>query len=619
MTGRATFGEFAAAASAHLARAVSLTDPVASGWATAVRALHASEIRRGMARIVPVLSRYVTDITASYLPESRWQMDVLAAWSRAAVDARQALAETAALLAPDREQALAVGSSLSRPASPVGRELDSAIRCMTAGRDLLHTHLSAQSDGTRGYRSEWAPVIVSTPVTGALLVEVAQWAQMIASRGHQAAQAMVRRRGDSRTEEAFLAQRRLTLASESLLKVHWAARRADERQPVSAADMRLLHAIPANLLPARRSPGPHELAADLCRGTSDCAERTRYAAGVAAPLASWSPYLTSDSLAQAAASATAISHHCSIVLRTLSARALRFGTSSVSAQLNQSATAAERAREAWLGAARMWELVTTETRGFTSPGAAETADLALWTGRLAFADSAWSLAQGPARPWRAPESLSPRFRDLPAVVAAAHQACDALVQLAAADHEQIWQAVRAGRLYSPTRTLPEKADIPHPFGRAPRSRVNLLLDTYRKAHQASAQTTAAVAEVAEAVRAPSTVLAAARAATQATSAGLRFDRIVIGSQNGEEARATVELAESPGHYERILSELGETDKTMLSRAAAIDRAGEQLMIESARVTELRRGITTDISAAEPSPAHGAIAAPTASREYEAEI
>lgn len=388
---------------------------------------------------------------------------------------------------------------------------------------------------------------------------------------------------------------------------------------MSAADTRLLHAIPANLLPARRSPGPREPTADLCRGMSNCAERTRYAARVAVPQASWSPYLTADSLSQTAASATAISHHCSIVLRTLSARALGFGSRSVSAQLNQSATAAERAREAWLAAARMWELVTTETRGFTSPVATETADLALWTGRLAFADSTWSLAHGPARPWRAPESLCPRFRDLPAVVAATHQACDALVQLAAADHEQIWQAVRAGRLYSPTRSLPEDLDIPHPFGPTPMSRVNRLLDTYRNAHQASAQTTAAVAAVADAIRAPSTILAAARAATRATSAGLRIGRIVVGSESHEEARATVVLNESPGHFERILAELGQTDQTMLRRAAAIDRAGEQLMIQCARVTELRRGLALDAAAATPSLQHKAMAAPQPSREYEAEI
>ena len=110
---------------------------------------------------------------------------------------------------------------------------------------------------------------------------------------------------------------------------------------------------------------------------------------------------------------------------TLSTRASELGTKTVSARLSLAATAAERARESWLAAARMWELVTTETRGRTSPVAVETADLALWSGRLAFADSAWSLAQGPARPWRPGESLSPRLGDLPAVVAAAHQACDA--------------------------------------------------------------------------------------------------------------------------------------------------------------------------------------------------
>jgi hypothetical protein len=203
-------------------------------------------------------------------------------------------------------------------------------------------------------------------------------------------------------------------------------------------------------------------------------------------------------------------------------------------------------------------------------------------------------------------------------VAAAHQTCDTLVQLAA-DHEQICQAAKAGRLYSPTRTFHEDVDIPHPFGRTPAGRINLLLDAYRNAHQASAQTTTAVAEVAEAVRAPSTILTAARTATRATGAGLRIDGNVVASQNAEESRATVEMTEPAGHFERILSELGETDQTMLSRAAAIDRAGELLVIESARVNELRRGLTNDATTAGPSPRRRAIAAPTVSREYEAEI
>lgn len=52
------------------------------------------------------------------------------------------------------------------------------------------------------------------------------------------------------------------------------------------------------------------------------------------------------------------------------------------------------------------------------------------------------------------ESLVPRARDLPSVVAAAHQAYDTLVQLAAADHDLVSRAARAGRLYSPPATCP---------------------------------------------------------------------------------------------------------------------------------------------------------------------
>jgi len=309
------------------------------------------------------------------------------------------------------------------------------------------------------------------------------------------------------------------------------------------------------------------------------------------------------------------------VLHTLSARAFRHGVSSIGARLSDSAADAERSRDAWLAAARMWELVTTETRGITSPVAIETADLALWTGRLAFADPTWSLAKGPVQPWRSPESLAPTFRHLPAVVAAAHQACDALVQLAAADHQQICQAAKAGRLHSPTRTLPDTFDIPHPFGRTPRDRVRRLLDSYQNACQTSAQATETVAEVAQTVRAPSTVLAAARAAARITSAGLLVDCMVADSDSVMEARVWSEMPEPepPGHFERILCELGETDPILLKRAAAVDLAGEQLMIESARVAELNYGRTVTSRDAESGRAHGNIIVHEPSREHVAEI
>lgn len=617
MTGRATFGDFAAAASRHLARALSLSDPATTSRSPQARTMHASEIRRAMSRIVGVLSQYVADITAPSVHVLPSQLDVLTPWMRAAMDARRALLHANALLAPDGEAAFE--SSLGRSASPIGRELGAAITAMTVGRDLLHTHVSLRADGSRSHRSEWALVVVSVPVSGALMHEVGRWAQMTAVCAEQVPPPKVLRARNAGDREVLAAQGRLLAACQSLHKVHAAAESAQDRQPVSAADMRLLHAIPANMLPIRRQPGSRDSAADLSQGTSDCAERTRYAARAVAPLASWSPQLTSDSLRQTAASATAVSHHCSIVLHTLSAQAFRHGLSSTGARLFESAADAERARDAWLATARVWELVTTETRGITSPVAIETADLALWTGRLAFADPTWSLAQGPVQPWRSPESLVPTSRHLPAVVAAAHQACDALVQLAAADHQQICQAARAGRLHSPTRTLPDTSDIPHPFGRTPRDRVRLLLASYQKACETSAQATEAVAGVAQAVRAPSTVLAAARAAARMTNAGLLIDGLVIDNERVMDARIWSELPEPPGHFERILSELGETDPVMLKRAAAVDLAGEQLMIESARVAEVTYGTTVPRLGAEHNHAHAVMSVYEPSREPVAEI
>jgi len=367
VTGTATFGDFAAAASNHLARAVSLTDPVATSRSGAGRVTQAADIRRGMSRVITVISRYVADITASTARVRPDQHEVLTPWARAAVEAAKALKEASALLAPDGGRVF--GSNMRPSASAAGQGFDAAISFMTAGRDLLHTHLSADLDRTRVYRSEWAPVIVSVPVTGALMLEFAQWAQVSATGGRKAAEIKPpRERRVSDSIEALVAQRRLEAASRALLKVHAAVHRAQRRQPVSLADVGLLHAIRANVVPAHRPPVGWESVADLCRGTTETAERARHIARVVVPDALWSPLLTGDSLRETAASATAVSHHCSIVLRTLGARTAQQGSAAVSAGLFQSAAAAERARDAWLRAATMWKQLTTETRGVTSTG-----------------------------------------------------------------------------------------------------------------------------------------------------------------------------------------------------------------------------------------------------------
>ena len=57
-----------------------------------------------------------------------------------------------------------------------------------------------------------------------------------------------------------------------------------------------------------------------------------------------------------------------------------------------------------------------------SPVAAEAADLALWTGRIAHADPGWNLDQGPSSAHRLPRHLAPVPGDLATVVAAVHGA-----------------------------------------------------------------------------------------------------------------------------------------------------------------------------------------------------
>jgi len=225
----------------------------------------------------------------------------------------------------------------------------------------------------------------------------------------------------------------------------------------------------------------------LCQGTITTAERIRHAATINIPDAAWSPALTTDSLRHAATCSTVISHNCEILLRTLATRAGQHGADGIADRLLGCADATGQARAAWLHTARAWRWITTDTRGTITSAAAETADLALWTGRLAYADPGWIPAHGPSHATRLPEALAPEPGDLSLVMAAVHQASETLIHIAAADHSQISAAAAAGRLLVPTRSLPDRFDIPHPFAPAPRDRVNALLDAYDNAGTASAQ------------------------------------------------------------------------------------------------------------------------------------
>jgi hypothetical protein len=223
--------------------------------------------------------------------------------------------------------------------------------------------------------------------------------------------------------------------------------------------------------------------------------------------------------------------------------------------------------------------MTTDTRGAISQAAAEAADLALWTGRLAYENPAWTPGLGPSHPARSPDSLNPEAGDLPRVVAAVHQACQTLTQLAAADHTQLRTAAQAGRLLVLTRSLPENFDIPHRFAPAPAPRVEPLLTAYDTARTASDHATAHVARVASTVRAPSQILTLAQAAGDAGRGRLPAGQMQHTPEPPAPRRPSRDL---PGPVERVLRDLDITSSAALQRASAIDRAAEQLILQSAR-------------------------------------
>ena len=291
-----------------------------------------------------------------------------------------------------------------------------------------------------------------------------------------------------------------------------AAQRTD---PVSADDRDLLLAIPLNAPLPRPILDGSEPVASLYDAVITSAERARHAAWVTGTQPAWSPHLTADSLRQVAATSTVTSHHCEILLRSLAARTAGSDTAGLSARLLRAADAAGRARTGWLHVARALNQVDTDTMRHLAPTAGEAGDLALCTGRLAYADAAWTLSSGPGHQPRPPHELAPHPGDVPLALAAAHHACDAVTSLAYAQRERIRTAASAGRLLVPTRSLPDTMDIPRPFAPALPGHVHALLRLCQDTAEAAAEASAQAGEAAAAIRAPSHLLTAARAAAHA--------------------------------------------------------------------------------------------------------
>ena len=395
-------------------------------------------------RAAVVMGRYVGDIAAA----RAGVRDGL--WARALARAQTATTLITTGLA--RGTALAPGF----PAEPLAARLDRYATVLTYGRDLLYTHLASTPDGEQRALSDWAPVISSAPVNRALLAGLAEHARAIAD---QLARLPPARPANAQTTAAW---QRLHDIDRQLRELDAAVQAAQWQAPVPAEHRQLLEAIPVNVTPAVQAPPAEATVSDLCAGVISTAQRASQSRRQLAARAAWSSELTADSMRHAAANYVVVSFNTETVYRVLAARARQLGHHALLPGLDAAAGHAGDGRRAWLAVAHIWDTMVTDSRGYLSRPAAEAGQLALWTGRLAYADPAWTPARRPSHAVRDPASLAPGPAELTDVASAMHHAAESLARAARTDLDTVTAAGAAGRLYVTTRSLPAHYDVPGP-------------------------------------------------------------------------------------------------------------------------------------------------------------
>jgi hypothetical protein len=518
-----------------------------------------TELAVAIRGLVGIVGRYLDDARID-AGVARGNPDV---WNQALAQGRRAVRSAAAVLGCERCAALwpqlSDGPGVIRSDSLAGR-LAAAMTSLTVARDLLHTHFTADPDGLRAERSDWAPVIASAPVNRALLAGLADHVTA-AARQVQAMHLSSDIVGDRALGPAGELWRHVRRAVRDLESFSMAVHAARWQAPMPDADIRLLKAIPLNSAPERTIPAASDAVPALCAGTAGAAQRVRHALRGGAERARWAPDMTAESMRHTAASCVVTSFNCEIILRSLARQAGRASYRNLVPDLEEAADNTVGVRHAWLAAARSWDDLTTDSQGRLSEAAAEAGNLALWTGRLAYADPQWTPARGPVHALRQPESLAADPAAFARVVSAVHYSADTLHRFAVASHDQVLAAAGAGRLYVPVRPGPglecRLSRRPRQFTPAPGSRVEAVLATYARSAEASQAAVHAAERLAEATGAPSRVLATAQ-------------------RHAELARRLTPRSQ----LEQVLLDRGVKDPVLLERAAAADRLTRQVMADA---------------------------------------
>ena len=534
-----------------------------------------------LGRVVSALARYICDLPApedarsggTYLPGIQAQ---------ATADAQVALRRAAGSLRPR-----AVSTEDSHP---IVQHMAAAASYLSAGRDLLQTHFSVGRTARRADDSSyWAPTITSEPVTNALLGEIADHVRVLAP---WAAQLAMANPADARA----LGPDRLILhhAISGLWITATAVQAAQQDHPVPAQARQLLAAIPAAAPPLRLLPGDGESVTQLCRGITITAERLSHAARTRP--GRWSPAATSAAWRRSALACAITSHASEIVLRTLTDRAAHLGVDrAIIDRLRGTATEMSQTWPTWRTVTNEWDILSTGiyNRTASTPIAAELGDLALRTGRLAYADPDWTPGYAGASALRGRAALARARDDIPTVIAAIHHAADAITRIALRHQQAVRTAASERRLYLPTRLMPEEYDIPRPYTLAPSKRTDKLLTTYTTAINASTRVTEALDELAATTGAPSAILGIHRGFARLQAYQRPPDRTDVPHSQARPALPPV-TPDQGTQIELLLHRLHITEPALLLHAAAIDQASTDLLAEATAKSRNRTGSATSL-------------------------
>jgi hypothetical protein len=531
---------------------------------------------RGMREVSTVISQYFGDILTGYpkKPDRRRRVESrppesVVQWAPAFLHARRAAVSAARCLEP-----ATVLPSTGAFATERGQHLNTAALALVAGRDLLHMHTVTRSDGRRDERSFWAPVIGAPKFRQALAAEIAALARQAAAVGTALVTAPM-----IPWDQTTDSRKAMHNASQCLRILHGAIQAACEQDPVEVIDCDLVRAVPVCATPARRLPDGTQGIGPLCKGVISAAERLRQSARLAAARNFRSPDLNVESLRRAAAASVVAMDNCAVVLTALVDAPGLAQSDGAIAELAGAVALAVHTRDSWLSVTHALGQFTSDMDGRICAEATDAHGLALWTGRLAYTDPAWTPANSPSRGTRSAAEFATTPDVTATVVAAVHHASDSLQHLAAAHQQQAQIAARGHRLLVPAASLQAGYYIASRYRPAPPYRAHQLIADYQVAGTASRQAAASVSNIAEMTDAPSRTL------TRAAEVVLQNNRDgYIRSAPRSRQPAEYNAPELPGPIERSLQGLGVTDQLQLSRAAAIDHAGEQLILESCAIS-----------------------------------